>query len=72
MKELNLEELNRIQKKASENAIRLNKALGLPYLVVRNNKLIHIDQNGIEKVIGKPEFGIRKVKKRKITLKTGE
>ncbi len=70
-KDLTLEELNKLQKRASENAIKLNQAMGLNYLVVRNNNLIRIDATGQETVIGKPEFGTRKVKKRKIVLKPG-
>jgi maleate cis-trans isomerase len=45
-KELTVEELNKLQKKASENAIKLNEAMGLSYLVVRNNNLIQIDPDG--------------------------
>jgi hypothetical protein len=71
MKELNLEELNKIQKKASEKAVKLNEALGLTYLVVRKDKLIQIEPNGEEKILGRPEFGTVKVKKRKIILKKG-
>jgi len=71
MKELTLEELNKIQKKASEKAVKLNEALGLTYLVVRNGKLIQIGPDGREKILGKPEFGTVKVKRRKIILKKG-
>lgn len=72
MKELNVEELNKIQKRASDKAIKINRALGLPYLVVRNDQLIKIDKEGNEKVIGKPKFGTRKVLNSKINLKPSE
>jgi hypothetical protein len=72
MKELNIEELNKIQKRASDKAIKINRALGLPYLVVRNDQLIKIDKEGNEKVIGRPEFGTRRISKSKINLKSSE
>ena len=72
MKELNVEELNKIQKRASDKAIKINKALGLTYLVVRNDQLIKIDKEGNEEVIGNPEFGTRRVLKNKIILKPSE
>lgn len=72
MKELNVEELNKIQKRASDKAIKINKALGLPYLVVRNDQLIKIDKEGNEKVLGKPEFGTRRIFKSKINLKSSD
>lgn len=69
MKELTLEELNKMQKRASEKAIKLNEALGLSYLVVRNNKLIKVEPTGEEIIIGPSKFGTRKVQKKKIILK---
>lgn len=69
MKELSVKELGKIQKRASKKAVRINKALGLTYLLVRNDKLIEIDSNGQEKIIGSPEFKTVKVKNRKISLK---
>ncbi len=70
-KEITVEDLNRLQKKASQNAVKLNKAMGLTYLVVRNNRLIQIEPDGKETVIGKPEFETKKFNKKKITLKPG-
>ena len=70
-KEITVEDLNKLQKKASDNAIKLNKAMGLTYLVVKNNKLIQIGPDGRETVLGKPEFGTTKFDKKKITLKSG-
>ena len=68
-KEITVEDLNKLQRKASQNAVKLNKAMGLTYLVVRNNKLIQIDPDGKETVIGKPEFEMKKFNTKKITLK---
>lgn len=68
-KEITVEDLNKLQKKASDNAIKLNKAMGMTYLVVRNNKLIQIEPNGKETIIGKPEFGTKRIEKKQITLK---
>jgi hypothetical protein len=66
-KEITVEGLNRLQKKASQNAIKLDKAMGLTYLVVRRNKLIQIEPDGKETVLGKSEFGTRRVEKKNIT-----
>lgn len=68
-KEITVEDLNKLQKKASNNAIKLNKAMGMTYLEVRNNKLIQIEPNGKETIIGKPEFGTKRIEKKQITLK---
>lgn len=68
-KEISVKDLNRLQKKASQNAIKLDKAMGLTYLVVRRNKLIQIEPDGKETVLGKSEFGTRRVEKKNITLK---
>jgi hypothetical protein len=68
-KEITVEDLNKLQKKASQNVVKLDKAMGLTYLVVRNNKLIQIEPNGKETVIGKPEFGTKKINEKKIALK---
>lgn len=68
-KEITVEDLNKLQKKASDNAIKLNKAMGMTYLVVRNNKLIQIEPDGKETIIGKPEFGTKRIEKKQITLK---
>ncbi|EOZ93748.1 hypothetical protein A33Q_3694 [Indibacter alkaliphilus LW1] len=70
-KEITVEDLNKLQKKASQNAVKLNKAMGLTYLVVRKNKLIQIEPDGKETVLGNSEFGTRKVEKKSITLKSG-
>ncbi|WP_194976822.1 hypothetical protein [Aquiflexum lacus] len=68
-KEISVKDLNRLQKKASQNAVKLDKAMGLTYLVVRRNKLIQIEPDGKETVLGKSESGTRRVEKKNITLK---
>lgn len=61
MREIGLEDLKKASKKASEESIKHNKALGLPYMEVRDSKLVSISPDGHPTVIGKPRFGTRKV-----------
>lgn len=63
MSEINVKALKKAQKKASLNAIKLNKALGLSYLTVKKGMLVQNGADG-EKIIGKPLYGTKKVDKR--------
>jgi hypothetical protein len=67
MSEINVEALKKAQRKASLNAIKLNKALGLSYLTVKNGMLVQNGKDG-EKVIGKPLYGTKKADKRTFTI----
>jgi hypothetical protein len=61
MREIGLEDLKEAHRKASEEAIKQNRALGLTYIEVRDSKLVSISSDGHPTVIGKPRFGTRKV-----------
>lgn len=69
--EITVKDLKKIQSKASARAIQLNKALGLPYIIVRNGMLIAVDPEGREKLLRKAVFGTRTVKQKRIKLKNG-
>jgi len=63
------EGLDYLQQKAVENAIRENKALGLPYIIVENGELLKVHTDGTKIKIGKPKYGTVKVQKRIFKLK---
>lgn len=67
--DVNIEELDQLQKQAALNAIRLNKALGLSYQKIENDSIIEISVDGSKKVIGKPVFGKVKTKAGSFKLK---
>ncbi|MEC4117446.1 hypothetical protein [Myroides phaeus] len=68
-KEINKEKLNTIHLKASKNAIRVNKALGLSYQKVEGGQLIEVGSDGTKKVLGKPKFGTVKTEVKSFKLK---
>lgn len=68
MAEINLKDIKKAQRMASEKAVKLNKALGLEYYEVRNAHLISIAPDGQETIIGPPRFGTRKVERKRFKL----
>lgn len=68
MDEITLKDINFAQQKASEQAIKLNKALGLSYYTVKDGKLYEVTPDGEERFIKIPRFGLRKVEKKCIKL----
>ena len=63
------EGLDYLQQKAVENAIRENKAFGLPYIIVENGELLKVHTDGTKIKIGKSKYGTVKVQKRIFKLK---
>lgn len=70
MKELSVEILKTAIKQATKKSVRLNKALGLKTLSIKNDKLILEDNNELS-IIGSPEFGLRKADKKSFKLNNG-
>lgn len=68
MEEIGLSDIKKAQQRASERAAKLNKALNLPYLEVRNAKLVSVAADGQETVIGKPRFGTTKIGRKSFRL----
>lgn len=67
--DITVEDLEKAQQEASDKAIRINKALGLGFYVVRDSKLYYIDTEGEEKEIRKSRFGEHKVNMKEMKLK---
>lgn len=63
------EGLDYLQQRAVENAIRENKALGLPYMIVESGELFKIFKDGTKIKIGKAKYGTVKVKQKNFKLK---
>lgn len=72
MAEITVAALKKAQRKVSKKSIQINKALGLPYYIVRKGYLYKIEPGGTEKCIRKAVFGLRKIKTKKITLKSDD
>lgn len=68
MMDLDLKEIKNAQRKASEKALRLNRALGLPYIETNNANLIAVDAEGKKTLIGEARFGLRKVSRKSFKL----
>ncbi|WP_439483842.1 hypothetical protein [Cyclobacterium plantarum] len=66
--DLDLKDIKKAQKNASEKALRLNRALGLPYIEANNANLIAVDSEGNKTMIGEARFGLRKVSRRRFKL----
>jgi hypothetical protein len=70
MDEITAAVLEKAMRSGAEQAIKLNKALGLSYLTVKNDLLVSIAPDGAETILGKPMFGNVKIEKRKYSLKS--
>jgi hypothetical protein len=71
-KDIEAKDIDIAQKEAHKSAIRLNKALGLSYYKVKNDKLYEVFPDGKERLIGKSRFGTRKVEKKHFELKSND
>lgn len=69
MRELTADILKKAQRKANKESIKITRALGLPYYVVRKGYLYLIQPDGSEKRIRKAVFGTRKVTVKRIKIK---
>jgi hypothetical protein len=63
MQEISIYDLKKAQKNAGEKAIKIDRALGLAYHIVRKGP------DGTEKEIKKAKFGYRKIIQKEIDLK---
>jgi hypothetical protein len=68
--EIQKESLEKFQKKASEKAVRENKALGLSYIKVENDMLVEVAADGTVTQLRKSRFGMVKVVKKSYKLRT--
>lgn len=68
MTKLTAKALNNAMRKAGEESMRLDKALGLPHLEVCDGYLVRIDPNGKQTRLRKAVFGIRKIDRQVIKL----
>ena len=68
MKELKTKDLIKAQKKANEESIRVTKALGQPYITVKNGFLYRIDADGSQTKLRKATFGTKKIDKKIIKI----
>lgn len=66
--DLDLKDIKNAQKNATKKALRLNRALGLPYIEANNANLIAVDAEGNKTMIGEARFGLRKVSRRRFKL----
>ncbi|MBK5214501.1 MAG: hypothetical protein JJE55_12665 [Flavobacteriaceae bacterium] len=72
MAEITASVIEKAQRKAAKESIRINKALGLPYHVVRRGYLYLIEADGTSKKIKKVVFGLRRIDLNHIKLKDGK
>ena len=72
MAEITASVLEKAQRMAAKESIRLNKALGLSYHVVRRGYLYLVAPDGTSKKIKKVAFGLRKIDMSHIKLKDGK
>ncbi len=68
--EISKESLEKFLKKASEKAVRENKALGLSYIKVENDILVEVAADGTVTQLRKSKFGTVKVTKNSYIIKT--
>jgi hypothetical protein len=66
--DLGLKDIKSAQKRATEKALRLNRALGLPYIEAQDAKLVSVDSKGNETIIGEALFGLRKISYKRFKL----
>lgn len=66
--DLGLKDIKSAQKRATEKALRLNRALGLSYIEAQNEKLVTVDSKGNETFIGDAMFGLRKISYKRFKL----
>lgn len=69
-KELNSDQLIKAQQKANKNSQKMIRVLGLEDLVVRNNKLIRINPDGTEVIVGDSKFKSVKTNKGVFQIKS--
>lgn len=69
MAELTVSALKKAQHKANKKSININKALGLPYYIVRKGYLYLIRPDGSQERIKKAVFGLQKAEAKKIVIK---
>ena len=69
MQEISINDLKKAQKNAGEKAILIDRALGLPYHIVRKGIIYLVGPDGTEKEIKKAKFGYRKITEKEIDLK---
>lgn len=67
-KEISYKELVKAQRTAVNKAKRINNALNLPSIVVRNGNLISVNADGTQKIMRKASFGTIRLNKRKFRL----
>lgn len=63
-------EINKAIKKATQKAKNLNKIMGLPDIMVKDQHIISVSPEGKETVVKKLKFGKVKVQKRNYVIKT--
>ena len=71
MSELKTKDLIKAQKKASKESISITKALGQPYLTVKNDILYRIEPDGRQVKLRKATFGTKKIDKKIIKINNG-
>lgn len=69
MAEITASVLENAQRKAAKESIRINKALGLPYHIVRRGYLYLVEPDGTSKKIKRVAFGLKKIDLSNIKLK---
>ena len=65
-------EINKAIKKATLKANNLNKIMGLPDIMIKDQQIISVSPEGKETVVKKLKFGKVKVQKRRYVLKTAQ
>ena len=71
MSELKTKDLIKAQKKASKESISITKALGQPYITVKNGILYRIEPDGKQIKLRKATFGTKKINKKIIKINNG-
>ena len=71
MSELKTKDLIKAQKKASKESIIITKALGQPYITVKNGILYRIEPDGKQIKLRKATFGTKKINKKIIKINNG-
>lgn len=65
-------EINKAIKKATLKANNLNKIMGLPDIMIKDQQIISVSPEGKETVVKKLKFGKVKVQKRSYVLKNAQ
>lgn len=72
MAEITASVLEKAQRKVARESIRINKALGLSYHVVRRGYLYLVEPDGTSKKIKRVAFGLRKMDLSDIEIRDGK